>query len=192
MMEPLGQDDVTRALRMLGQAPPPEGMEARIAGRLQRSRAELVVARRGVGARWMFAAAAVAAVAGVVVMSMVHRPHGAPLPQVVVEPTQVQPLVVRTEAVGSAIRSRHTSHVVRVRVDVDPAYVPSLSAPPLPLTQEERLLMALAQTPHSLPAIAGVTHSETVANHGLGQNAIFELDHENLTQMKTTLPGGTE
>jgi hypothetical protein len=193
MKEPVElNDDVARALRMLGQAPPPEGMEARIAGRMRQRQVELAVApaRRRNILRWSFAAAAVVALvvlvehhraagtnASVDRMAVVSPQHGTPLALPAIARTDVPVHVVRV------VRLRRTA-----RARIEPAKIPQ-NAPPLPMTEQEHLLLALARSPQLLPALADVTTSETVADHGLGKNAIFELDHQELTQLPP-MPSG--
>jgi hypothetical protein len=182
MKEPVElHEDIARALRMLGQAAPPEGMEARIAGRLRQRQAELSVAspRRSNGWRWCVAVATVVAVVGI---SLSHR-HAAvtvPVNRAAVElPHRALPptTIARVDAPVHAVRGRRT-----VRTRIVQAKIPQ-GAPPLPLTEQEHLLLALARRPQLLPSLRSVTTSETIADHGLGKNAIFELDHQELPQL---------
>jgi hypothetical protein len=196
MKEPLDlHEDVTRALRMLGQAQPPEGMESRIAGRLRERQAELSgdLAPRGNlrHARWMLAYA-LAVAAAVVVMLSWHHPRVVPPRQVAIEaPHHAAPLAsvpVRMDVPATTARVQRRTYIVHARVVQAQASAPSQIPPPLPLTRQEQLLLALAQTPRLAPAF--ITTSETVVDHGLGQNAIFELDHQDLkelTPLKSTL-----
>jgi hypothetical protein len=56
-------------------------------------------------------------------------------------------------------------------------------APPLPLTSQERMMIALAHTPGLAAAVAV---SEPITDHGLGKNTLFELDHESLPPMSSS------
>jgi hypothetical protein len=206
MKKPLeSHDDAARALRMLGQAAPPEGMEARIALRMRARQAELsgdLAARRSPWhGRWIFASAVAVAAAAVVMLSSWHHPRVVPPQQVAVEtPHHAAPAAVAQMPVPvSIVRVRHTVHAQILQTHFA---APSQNPPPLPLTQQEQLLLALAHTPQLTPwpALASVTTSETVVDHGLGKNAIFDLAHQEpkelpplkttlqLTQLKTTLP----
>jgi hypothetical protein len=134
--------------------------------------------------------------AAVVVMLSWHHPRVAPPQQVAVETShRVAPLAsapIRTDVPANTARVRHRIYPIHARVLQAQALTPSQIPPPLPLTQQEQLLLALAQTPQRTPwpALASVTTSETVVDHGLGKNAIFDLDHQELkelTPLKTTL-----
>jgi hypothetical protein len=193
MKEPLElHDDVARALRMLGQATPPEGMEARIALRMRERQAELsgdlAVRRNSRHARWIFASAVAVAAAAVVMLSW-HHSRVAPPQQAAVEtPHHVAPLASGTDVPVKTARVRHRLYPVHARVLQTQASAASQIPPPLPLTPQEQLLLALAKTPRLAPAF--ITTSETVVDHGLGKNAIFDLDHQEpkeLTPLKTTL-----
>ncbi len=62
-----------------------------------------------------------------------------------------------------------------------------LNPPPLPLSAQERLLLQLAHSPEIAHAPAPITGTEVVVNHGLGGNAIFELDHQTPSPLQSTL-----
>jgi len=182
-------------LRMLGQAAPPEGMEARIAQRMHERQAELseraAAGRNSLPVRWTFASVAAAVVVAVVMLSW-HQARVAPPRQVAVEtPHRAAPLasaLSRTDVPVNTARVRHRMHLVHARILEAQTSAPSQNPPPLPLTPQEQLLLALAQTPKLAPAF--ITTSETVVDHGLGKNAILELDHQELkelTPLKTTL-----
>ncbi len=191
MKEPVElHEDIARSLRMLGQVSPPEGMEARIARRMRQRQAELSahpVAKRAWG--WGLAVPGVIAVAAAVLLSYHRAGTRMTADRVVaVAPQRAVPspatVIARADArvpVTRVVRPVRVARVVRKRAMV--AEIPH-SPPPLPLTPQEHLLLALARTPSLLPSLAGVTRSETVVDHGLGQNSIFELDHQNLTQME--------
>ena len=193
MREPLeSHEDVARALRMLGQAAPPEGMEARIVGRLQQRQAELSE-RTGAGGnrlrlRWAFASAIAAAAIVAGLLSWHHGRAVTPVRVAVKAPHLEEPTVRLANVPVNAVRVRHRVRVVRARTLEAQVSAPSQNPPPLPLTRQEYLLLALAQTPKLAPAF--ITNSETVVDHGLGKNAILELDHQELkelTPLKTTL-----
>lgn len=189
MKEPVElHEDVARALRLLGQAAAPEGMEARIAGRLRQRQAELSVAspRRTNGWRLGFAVAGVVAVVGILLS---HRHAGVTMTanRAAVElPHRATPpaTIARADALAHTVRVRRTAP----RTRIVQAKIPQ-SAPPLPLTEQEHLLLALARRPQLLPSLRSVTTSETIADHGLGKNAIFELDHQELPQLPPMPPG---
>jgi hypothetical protein len=62
-----------------------------------------------------------------------------------------------------------------------------LNPPPLPLSAQERLLLKLARSREMERAPALILSSEVVVNHGVGRNAIFELDHQNPSPLQSTL-----
>jgi hypothetical protein len=62
-----------------------------------------------------------------------------------------------------------------------------LNPPPLPLSAQERLLLQLAQSLRMERSPALITNTEVVANHGVGTNAIFELDHQNPSPLQSSL-----
>jgi len=64
--------------------------------------------------------------------------------------------------------------------------------PPLPLTQQEKLLLELARSPRLFPQLGSIAHSEAVSDHGVGQNTIFELDHQELQHIPHTPLGDIE
>jgi hypothetical protein len=198
MKEPLElQDDVARALRMLGQAAPPEGMEARIVLRMRERQAELasnLAARRNPRrTRWIFASAVAVAAAAIVMLSWHHVRVALPRQVAVETPHHVTPQAsapVRTDLPVNTSRLRHRIYPVHAGILQAQVSAPSQNPPPLPLTRQEQLLLALAQTPRLPPALDSVTTSETIVDHGLGKNTIFELDHQEpqeLTPLKTTL-----
>jgi hypothetical protein len=189
MKEPVElHEDTARALRMLGQAAPPEGMEARLVGRLQQRRAESNVAGRAglniFSGRMVLAGAMVAACVMVAVLAR-HRPNVAKRDVVadVRAVASASPRAVTKPAVYGPVKA--TRHVRISRAPVEHNRQVSFPGPEEPLTEQERLLLRLARAPG--PALGAVTTTETVVDHGLGENAIFEIDHEELAQLKTTL-----
>jgi len=168
-------------------------MEARLVGRLQRRRDELNAvgeSRRGIfSGRVMFAGAMFAACVLVAVLVR-HRDRAPVKPAAVVAgissnavPPVKPPVLVSAPAYG-AVGTTHHTRVLRTPVRRD---LVSFPAPEEPLTKQEKLLVAIAQSPKVLTGLRSVATSETVADHGLGKNAIFELDHEEFAELKTTL-----
>ena len=107
--------------------------------------------------------------------------------------TTNQPQVARVETpkIGSAPTSAHAvqtnsppykaTRTYRAQKEETSAAIPH-TPPPEPLTSQERLLLTLANTPS---LAAGVAQSQTISQHGLGTNALFELDHEQLQPMRS-------
>jgi hypothetical protein len=138
----------------------------------------------------MVFAGAMVAVCLLVVVLVRHR-DGVPVKRAavvagvsshVVPPANVPVLV--SAPVYRAVRTTRHARVLRAPVNRD---LVSFPAPEEPLTGQEKLLAAIAQNPKVLTGLRSVATSETVADHGLGKNAIFELDHEEFAQLKTTL-----
>jgi len=198
MKEPVElQDNAARALRMLGQAVPPEGMEARVIERMRRHQAESSGrsgARRDI-LLWGFGFA-VAGMVAMVLLATHHRVDSAiPAKRAAVELPQ-HPEIPKDRMLANtpanlvqSHRSPRVDHVRRVRADASMGF---RNPPPLPMTQQERLLVTLARTPQFPSGLGFVTTSETVVDHGLGENTIFEFNHQELTQLKTTYPGDNE
>ena len=207
MIERGENDDVARALRLLGQSPEAEGIEARVLSRVRQRQAEISVAadrRRSRRVRWMYAGCA-AAVAVAMALGHFHSAPAAVSPAVAAAPVPAAPVpaapvpaaagaTAPSAAAFVAARRRApqelgAGHGLRrvglVRPLTEPVF---LNAPPLPLTHQEYLLLALARTPKLAGARGLVTASETVPEHGLGSNAIFELEHEELKPLETTNP----
>src|ERR1700679_1881682 len=118
MKEPLElQDDVARALRMLGQAATPEGMEARLAGRLQQRRAELNAAgeppRSIFSGRMVFAGAIVAVCVMVAVLTR-HRGDVRVKHAAVVAVHDVPPVGPQVLTSALPYRAAGTTHHARV------------------------------------------------------------------------------
>jgi|GEM_PF-5663767 len=195
-------EDLDRALRMLGHVRTPEGMEARIAGEMRRRQAEMV-ARTASGSQkswawWGFAAAVVAVAAFGLKMELKTRPKTvAPVQRARVEasvPPQPVLAVRHVDAVVPVHARRVRQQVREERVSLSAVAAPPQIAPPLPLTQQEKLLLALAHTPEAASGrvLTFMTTSETIKDHGLGKNTIFELDHQELQPMQSTLQGEKE
>ena len=198
MKEPMElQEDVARALRMLGQASPPDGMEARIAGRLRQRQAELSESSAARGnllrKRWIFATAMLVAAVALALLGLHPADRAVPASRASVQlpyhaASSAPAEILQASIPVNVARIRRRSHVVAAP---DPRMKNSTdfrNPPPLPLTRQEKLLLALARTPKLAPSF--ITTSETVVDHGLGKNAILELDHQEpkeLTPLKTTL-----
>jgi hypothetical protein len=134
----------------------------------------------------MFAGAMFAAC--VMVAALVrHRAAGVPTKQpVAVVAHTVTPASPR--ALPPVYRSAAAVQRIRIlHAPLNRTRLVSFPAPEAPLTEQEKLLVAVAQSPRVLAGLRSVATSETVVDHGLGKNAILELDHEELAQLKTTL-----
>jgi hypothetical protein len=202
MKEPMQvQEDVARALRMLGQALPPDGMEARIAGRLRQRQAELSAcsAARGnlLRKRWIFATAMLVVAVVIALLGLHPADRAVPVSRASSRASVQLPYHAAPSAPAEIVQAsvpvnvasiRRRSHVVAAPDPRMKIFTNFRNPPLLPLTHQEKLLLALAQTPSLAPSF--ITTSETIVDHGLGKNAILELDHQEpkeLTPLKTTL-----
>jgi len=79
-----------------------------------------------------------------------------------------------------------------VRTGTPETYADLRNPPPPPLTQQEKLLLELARSPRLLPQLGSIAHSEAVSDHGVGQNTIFELDHQQLQPIPNMPLGDTQ
>jgi hypothetical protein len=174
-------EDTERALRMLGSAALPEGMEARVAARVRAAELNVVAAPGSIW-RWSLVTVGALAIAGVVLLGRHHARDAAPL--VVETRSQVMPMAPVVVEVEHVRRGRRVVHAAVGSAGMSGA---SQVAPPLPLTQQEKLLLAFAQRPGLAAGLGSVATSEVIVDHGLGENAIFELDHEEFAQLKSTL-----
>lgn len=180
--------DAADVLRALSDVTAPEGMEQRIVLRMRQRQAELSVRRGSRAARvgWLVAAGAAVACAAVVLLMPGKRMADPPIRSAVVN---APPVVRGVEGpVGSEAHARRPV-LISSRAQKEPAVdQTSRITPPLPLTQQEKLLLAYARAPQFRSALVAVSTTEAVDNHGLGANTIFELDHQQLTPMPTTSP----
>jgi hypothetical protein len=169
--------DALQALRSL---PLPEGMQDRITERVRQRQLESPQLGLRCYARELWLGASIAVVAAAVILGIValqaHR-TASPLVSANVPPRTVvlTPAAANTQSAANSLRK--LVHNYRAR---QAALIPH-TPPPLPLTSQERLLLALANTP-SLAAGAAV--SQPVPDHGLGANSLFDLDHEQLKPMQ--------
>lgn len=155
MKEPMNShDDVQRALLMLGSATPPEGMEARIIGRLRERRTERTLAaepsRLGSWlSPWRLAAFGTM-VAGCALLFMLTRMQTASPAPVVARLEMPAPPPNKASLRSSPIRNRavRTTHRLTVSHETSAPLAPlSFPAPHTPLTHQEELLLSLASLP---------------------------------------------
>jgi len=156
----------------------PDGLQSRITERLHQMHAEQPARslKRYTRELWIGAAIGVAAVIAICCFLALHSNRAAITPLALNAPHNIipttAPQVVRLTQKPARSHTAHSS--------APPVSIPQ-PPPPLPLTQQERLLLALA----SKPALAaGSAVSQPVADHGLGANSIFDLDHEQLKPMQ--------
>lgn len=181
-------DAIDKVLAALRDAAPPEGMESRITSRLEQhaharpnSHWRALLAGQSLAAAWFRGAAtgaAFALLAVAAILALRHTP--APPPQQtalapsaahitpVSEPRTApcpSPAVLRRTAPAAA----HPTLLAQARVDTT---APSLPAPALPLTPQERGLVQIARTgdPKTLAAINPETEAKLLAQ----QSAEFE------------------
>lgn len=142
------------ALERYGEGEPRAGLEPRILARLDEERAK--PARR----RWMWAAAAVGAAAVIVITVMTTRTpdrkqplaHQSPVPNRTIAPAA--PSQERSAAVPSRLSSVPVRVAHRVRKAVEPEPKLAQFPAPVPLSEQERLLMQYMQrTPRTEVAI---------------------------------------
>jgi hypothetical protein len=187
------QDGAERALRHLARAPLPDGMETRLTAELrgrQMALAQRTAAREGLRLPGVYALAAVAVVLiGALLVNLrrseqVHTSQSA---------SSAEP---RSAAVETAALPKNVPHLLRVRRSIsratgrratEPVAPEFLNPPPLPLSAQERLLLQLAQSLRMERSPALITRTEVVVNHGVGTNAIFELDHQNPSPLQSSL-----
>jgi hypothetical protein len=199
MKEPVElQDDAARMLRLLARAPLPEGMEARLTAELrgrQRALAQRAAASAGLRLPGMFVLAGLALVLIAALLVNLRRSEQVQTGQ---SASNSEP---RSTAVQPAALPKAAPHLMRARRSMpratgrlgmeqhEPAQVTPefLNPPPLPLSAQERLLLELARSRALERAPALILSSEVVVNHGVGRNAIFELDHQNPSPLQSTL-----
>ena len=189
------RDSSVNALQALRSVQPPTGMQERVMQTLAARAREQAAAPASVWRRYaweLWAGGAIAVAAAVVMFGILSmRSHHVTTPgleanvqkQIVVpvpSPADAAQMILlpRTEAHSISGPQRHAPR--KEVADVSHTAIPH-AAPPMPLTSQERLLIALASTP-SLAASAAV--SQPVRDHGLGANALFELGHQRLTPLR--------
>jgi len=172
------------ALEALRSLPLPEGMQERITERVRQRQLEPPARglRRYTWELWLGASIATVAAAAIfcIVTLQAHRTSGPPVTANAPAHTVV-PTPVSTNTQTPTHPPRMVVHTYRVRQSAPEAPIPH-TPPPQPLTAQERLLLELARTPS---LAAGVAQSQTISQHGLGPNALFELDHEQLQPMQS-------
>jgi hypothetical protein len=172
------------ALEALRSLPLPEGMQERIAERIRRR--QLESPSRGFRRyRWeLWLGASIAAVTAAAIFCIIAlQAHSTASPPVManVPARTVVPTTASTNTQTAAHPPRMAVHTYREKQAAPGALIPH-TPPPMPLTAQERLLLELARTPS---LAAGVAQSQTILQHGLGPNALFELDHEQLQPMRS-------
>jgi len=199
MKEPVDvQEDAERSLRLLARAPLPEGMEARLTAELrgrQMALAQRATASDGLRLPGAYALAAFAVVLIAALLVNLRWSEQVPTGQstssaeshaaavAFASPPKAAPHLVRARqsiprATGRRVTEQHTP---------EPLTPEFLNPPPLPLSAQERLLLKLARSQEMERASALILSSEVVVNHGVGRNAIFELDHQNPSPLQSTL-----
>jgi len=175
----------SNALQALGSLQPPAGMQERVlenvAARVRHQQLHPIARGLRKYAWELWASASIAVVAAAVILGIFAlRSHRATNePQVAaVRIHKIDPAPAFTYAVQTNNPPRKAARVYRVRKE-EAAPIPH-TPPPQPLTSQERLLLTLARTPS---LAAGVAQMQTISPHGLGANALFELDHEQLQPM---------
>ena len=159
----------------------PDGLQSRITERLHQMHAEHPAGslKRYTRELWTGAAIGAAAVIAICCFLALHSNRAATTPLAVNVPRNIIPIIPATAPQAVRLTQQparaHTAHS-----SAPPVLIPQ-PPPPLPLTQQERLLLALASKP-SLAAVSAV--SQPVADHGLGANSIFDLDHEQLIPLQ--------
>ena len=179
------------ALRALNSIQPPEGMQQRlienIAERVREQQLRPVARgfRKYAWELWAGASIAVVAAAIIVCIFALQTHHTENSPQMAGMPIHTaSPAPTYADAAQAnplphkAARSYRAKLAHRAEAA---AYIPH-TPPPQPLTEQEHLLLALA----SNPSLAiGMAQTQTISQHGLGANALFELDHEQLQPMRS-------
>jgi anti-sigma-K factor RskA len=176
------------ALHALNSLQPPAGMQDRLTQNLtERVRHQQLhpVARELKKYAWeMWAGASIAVVAAAVILCIfaLQSHRTANQPQIaMVETHKINSAPTSTHAVKTNNPSHKAAGSYREQREVESAAIPH-TPPPQPLTSQERLLLTLANSPS---LAAGVAQSQTISQHGLGTNALFELDHEQLQPMRS-------
>jgi len=181
------RDSGPNALRALSSLQPPAGMQERITQNISErvhQQQNHPVARGLRKYAWeMWAGASIAVVATAVILCIfalqshptVNQPQVA-----IVETRKIDPTTAHTPVTPTNNAPHKAAHSYRVQKE-EAATIPH-TPPPQPLTSQERLLLTLANSPS---LAAGVAQSQTISQHGLGTNALFELDHEQLQPMRS-------
>jgi len=176
------RDSDFNALQALNSLQPPAGMQERLVkniaehARQQQLHPVTRGFRKYAWELWAGAAIAVAAAAVILCILALQSHHAVNQPQVAsLETHRIYPVTISTQASAPPHKATHSYQVRKT----GPAVIPH-TPPPQPLTSQERLLLKLANT----PSAAGLAQSQTISQHGLGANALLELDHEQLQPMR--------
>jgi len=184
------REDAVRALRLLAQAPLPEGMAERLTAGLQRRQRAAAPASPRVPAVYALAALSLAlGMAALWVSLLGTEPIPAAQDRAAVQPHQAlvgspAPRTVAAKQGPTGKRAMRGVMESAVAERVSPGF---LNPPPLPLSAQERLLLQLARSPEIARAPAAILRTVVVVNHGVGLNTIFELDHQNPSPLQSTL-----
>jgi hypothetical protein len=172
------------ALQALRSLPLPEGMQDRITERVRQRQLESPARglRRYMWELWLGASIAAVTAAAIfcIVALQVHRTASPPVTANMPAHTVI-PTPASTNTQTATHPPRKVVHSYRAKQSAPEAPIPH-TPPPMPLTAQERLLLELARSPL---LAAGVVQTQTISQHGLGNNALFELDHEQLQPMRT-------
>lgn len=180
------QDSTFNALQALNSLQPPAGMQERLVKNIaERARHQQLhpVARGLRKYAWeLWAGASIGIVAAAVLLCIfaLQSRRTANQPQIAaIETHKIIPAPTSTQAFQINIPHHKTVRNYPTQRETGAAPIPH-TPPPQPLTSQERLLLTLANSPS---LAAGVAQSQTISQHGLGANALFELDHEQLQPM---------
>jgi len=183
------QEDVMRVLRLLGSAAPPDGIETRVVAKLRARQFEIAARRRW----WTFDARIAWAAVAVVIAALAAGLHGrAVKTEQVSVPVVRKPREAAVPIAAVAALPVHARRRVVSRASHDVAARGPMNAPALPLTQQERLLLALAKRPQLLPELRSITKTEMVKGNGVGENSIFELATQPLEPVQAAPLGDFE
>jgi hypothetical protein len=158
---------IDKVLAGLREAVPLEGLDSRVLAAVRKR----VEAPRGLPLRWAavggFALAAVAAIA------LLAIPRSSTVPPAVQAIVQPQPLPPALPAPAAARPHRRTP-AVRANAEVPAANAPTASfpAPPMPLTEQERLLIEVAR--HGAPKAVPVLDPDALARQETHAEQVFE------------------
>jgi hypothetical protein len=164
----IAEQSIDRILGALRDATPPAGMESRLLRTLEmESRVPASASRSRFGFAWMAATCcATLAVAALVVGLKLHRSgpampavapaavqHAAPQTQAATEPVIVSANAVNRPAAAAHLRNADVAHTTQSEPaeDVPPQYSAEIShpAPPIPMTEQEKLLLRYARRGHT-------------------------------------------
>jgi hypothetical protein len=183
------QTRIDRALRSITDAPTPDGLEMRLERKLRRFHEKGRARRRTYphvfAAMWMTAAATILVTTSFVLLRKTANQHM----NVTLSPaSRVAEALTNLAVDSSAPDYRHRTRLAARRLVAPRSAIAHArphfeQAPPLPLTSQERMMIALART----PGIAfGVAPAEPLSEPGLAENALFELEREPLPPMPSS------